>query len=147
MDILSFRFNKNNQIFILQYLKTNQSCIDLFDIVLCENKDNNINFYISGIVFDDLDYEYDFNANLTFDLSKADFAYMEEKGYRLEKEDGENLTFRLKNPINRLSRMYEDRITFTRTVSGFQLEGLRKDVVRIVYGLEYKFRHNEEDEN
>ena len=72
---------------------------------------------------------------------------MEEKGYRLEKEDGENLTFRLKNPINRLSRMYEDRITFTRTVSGFQLEGLRKDVVRIVYGLEYKFRHNEEDEN
>ena len=37
MDILSFRFNKNNQIFILQYLKTNQSCIDLFDIILCEN--------------------------------------------------------------------------------------------------------------
>ena len=81
------------------------------------------------------------------EIKNGIFAYMEEKGYRLEKEDGENLTFRLKNPIHRLSRMYEDRITFTRTVSGFQLEGLRKDVVRIVYGLEYKFRHNEEDEN
>lgn len=75
MDILSFRFNKNNQIFILQYLKTNQSCIDLFDIILYENKDDSIDFHISGIIFDDLDYEYDFNANLTFDLSKADFAY------------------------------------------------------------------------
>lgn len=77
------------------------------------------------------------------DIRQTIVEYMQEKGYALENENGENLTFRLRNGINRLSRMYEDRISFIRNFSGFQVEGLRKDVVRIVYGLEYKFRNKE----
>ena len=80
------------------------------------------------------------------DIRPAIVEYMQEKGYALENENGENLNFRLRNGINRLSRMYEDRISFIRNFSGFQVEGLRKDVVRIVYGLEYKFRNKEVEE-
>ena len=65
---------------------------------------------------------------------------MEERGYRLESEDGENMTFRNGSFLNRLTRMFEDRITFTRELGGFCLEGLRKDTIRIVYGLENRFR-------
>jgi hypothetical protein len=80
------------------------------------------------------------------EIKKGVVAYMEDSNYRLEREEGENMTFRLKNPVNRLSRMFEDRITFTRNATGFRLEGLRKDVVRTVNGLEYRFRHEEDGE-
>ncbi len=66
--------------------------------------------------------------------------FMEGRGYRLESEDGENMTFRSRTLFHRLSRMLEDRITFTRDLGGYQVEGLRKDVVRLIYGLESKFR-------
>lgn len=66
--------------------------------------------------------------------------YMEVRGYRLEKEEGETMTFRLRNKVNAISRMLEDRITMTRCIEGLELEGLTKDIVRIVGGLEYKFR-------
>ena len=68
--------------------------------------------------------------------------YMESRGYQLESEQDENLTFRSRSAVNRLFRMYEDRITLTRRVTGFDVEGLRKDVVRIVYGLEARMRQN-----
>ena len=71
--------------------------------------------------------------------------YMEARGYRLENEDGENLTFRLRSKFSALFKMFEDRITLTRKLGGFEVEGLTKDVVRIVGGLEYKFRVTDED--
>ena len=69
---------------------------------------------------------------------------MESRGYILEKEEGENLSFRLKSTLNKLTRMYEDRITFTRELGGFSVEGLRKDAIRIIYGMESRFRKDEE---
>ena len=66
--------------------------------------------------------------------------FMESRGYRLESEQEQNLTFRYRSPVNRFFRMFEDRITMTRSISGFEVEGLRKDVIRIVYGLEQKMR-------
>ena len=72
--------------------------------------------------------------------------YMDLRGYKLEKEDGENLTFRLRSPMNRLTRMLEDRITMTRAFDGFEIEGPTKDVVRIVSALEGKFNTPSEDE-
>ena len=72
--------------------------------------------------------------------------FMQEKGYRLEKEEGENLTFRDRGAVGRLLKMYEDRLTFTRSFSGFEIEGLRKDVIRIVYGLESAFRNDNNQE-
>lgn len=72
-------------------------------------------------------------------------AYMESRGYVLESEEGENLTFRCAGPLNRTFRMFEDRITLTRSITGFTMEGLRKDVVRLAMGLEYRFRNGETD--
>ena len=69
--------------------------------------------------------------------------YMEEKGYVLETEKEENLTFRAKSPLRRATRMFEDRVTFTRDLGGFLVEGITKDIVRIISGLEYKFRNPE----
>ncbi|MBQ2452652.1 MAG: hypothetical protein II276_04245 [Bacteroidales bacterium] len=63
---------------------------------------------------------------------------MEQRGYRLEKVDVNGATFRYRNVINRFSKMLEDRITITQEFGGFEIEGLRKDVVRLVMHLEYK---------
>ena len=68
---------------------------------------------------------------------------MESKGYRLESEDGEDLAFRLRNRLNAISRMFEDRITFKKTGSLLQVEGLTKDVVRGAGSLEYSLKKEE----
>lgn len=65
---------------------------------------------------------------------------MHDRGYVLEAEEGENLKFRIQSPVTRVFRMFEDRITFTRLATGFELEGPSKDLVRIISALEYKFR-------
>ncbi len=67
---------------------------------------------------------------------------MEQKGYVLEKEEGENLVFRLSSVAGRISRLGEDRVTFTREIAGFQVEGLNRDIVRLVGGLSYKLKGN-----
>ncbi len=69
--------------------------------------------------------------------------YMQARGYVVEKEDGENISFRLASGFGRFARMYEDRITFTREFGGFRIEGPNKDIVRIINGLETKFMKNE----
>lgn len=79
------------------------------------------------------------------DIRGGIIEYMEARGYRLESEDGENLTFRLRSKFNALFKMFEDRITMTRELGGFEVEGLTKEVVRIVGGLEYKFRTLDEE--
>jgi hypothetical protein len=70
-------------------------------------------------------------------------SYLEKRGYRLESEEGENLSFRLRSKLNALTRMLEDRITLKRALGGFQVEGITKDVVRLIHGLEYAFRNDE----
>lgn len=73
--------------------------------------------------------------------------YMEDRGYKLETENDGRMTFRNRSIVNRISRMCEDRITLTPTLGGFEVEGLRKDTIRIIYGLENAFRHKTEDDN
>ena len=70
--------------------------------------------------------------------------YMESRGYKLETENGENLTFRLRSKVSALFRMLEDRVTLTRKPGGFTAEGLTKEIVRITGGLEYRLRNREE---
>lgn len=79
------------------------------------------------------------------DLRGGVIEYMEMRGYRLESEEGENMTFRLRSKFSALFKMFEDRITMTRELGGFEVEGLTKEVVRIVGGLEYKFRVLDEE--
>lgn len=61
---------------------------------------------------------------------------MENRGYKLETEDGEVMTFIRTSAITRLIKMYEDRITLTRSAAGYDVEGLTKDIVRVVTALE-----------
>lgn len=66
--------------------------------------------------------------------------YMDGRGYLLEKEDAESMSFRLRSTGGRILKMMEDRIIFERTFSGYVVKGLRKDVVRIIHGVEAKAR-------
>ncbi|MBR1871742.1 MAG: hypothetical protein IJ795_00855 [Bacteroidales bacterium] len=74
------------------------------------------------------------------DLRPGILEVMEGRGYELETEDGENMTFRLRNKFNRLTRMLEDRVTLERDLHGFMIEGPNRDVVRLKNAIEYKFR-------
>ena len=65
---------------------------------------------------------------------------MAERGYALEKEEGENLSFRLRSGVQRLLHMYEDRLVFTRCMGGFDVEGRIRDSVRVISSLEYRFK-------
>ena len=63
---------------------------------------------------------------------------MESRGYRLEREEGESLSYIRRSPIARAVKMWEDRLTFTRTIDGFSIEGISKDVARVVSAVEYR---------
>lgn len=67
--------------------------------------------------------------------------YMESRGYSLETESEEKMTFRSRSVMNRIFRVWEDRITLEKGLGGFYVEGLSRDITRIVAGLEYKFRN------
>lgn len=63
--------------------------------------------------------------------------YMETRGYVLENEDADSLSFRYRRIAGRISRMYEDRIIMKRCGSTWTMEGLRKDVMKVATGLAY----------
>ncbi|MBO8466753.1 MAG: hypothetical protein IAB99_03190 [Bacteroidetes bacterium] len=69
-------------------------------------------------------------------------AFMAGRGYTLESEDTGTMSFRKKG-TGRFTRMYEDRIVFTAKIGGVELEGMRKDVIRLAMGLESRFRREE----
>lgn len=64
---------------------------------------------------------------------------MENRGYRLESETPDRKTFIKRAPLSRALSMWEDRITFTRDLSGYRIEGLTKHTVRIISALGAKF--------
>ena len=61
---------------------------------------------------------------------------MTARGYILSSQEGENLVFRLTSTVGRITRMAEDKISFTREMNGFTVEGPSKDIVRIVASFE-----------
>mgnify|MGYP007069861668 CR=1 FL=1 len=67
-------------------------------------------------------------------------SFMSSKGYELESEEGETMTFRLRSKVGQAFKMFEDRITMVKSPTGFEIEGLRKVIVRIISGLEYSFK-------
>lgn len=71
--------------------------------------------------------------------------YMKQLGYVPETGAADNMTFRQARTSGRLARMFEDRITFSFFPDGKTvIEGLRKDVVRIAGGLEFKINRESE---
>lgn len=72
------------------------------------------------------------------EIRDAAVEYMSERSYGFESETPDSITFRYRGTLGRLTRMYEDRIVLTRTEDGYIMEGLRKDVMKLATGLEYR---------
>ena len=70
-------------------------------------------------------------------VRNAAVTYFSNKPYKVESETADTVTFRRRDPIGRLTKMFEDRITLCRTEDGYYLEGLRKDVFLYATGLGY----------
>lgn len=56
-------------------------------------------------------------------------------GYEKENRADGVLAYRKRSAGDRLLRLWEDRITVTRFVSGYELEGSNKDVIRLINAL------------
>lgn len=78
------------------------------------------------------------------DIRMTVISFMKERQYDLETEKGNTICFRHHGAVNKLTRMYEDRITITVTETGFTMEGLRKDVFRMATSLEYRLNPQQE---
>lgn len=74
-------------------------------------------------------------------MREKTLAYFSEKPFRLESETADTLTFRRKDMASRISKMGEDRITVCRTEEGYEMEGLRKDVIVYATALEHHMNH------
>ncbi len=61
---------------------------------------------------------------------------MDLQGYRLETDNGDSLSFVKRSAISRVLKMWEDRIVIESTAAGLKVEGITKDLVRIISGLE-----------
>lgn len=70
---------------------------------------------------------------------------MDNHGYKLEKEEDGKLSFIKRAPLARLAKLWEDRITVTRSISGCSVEGITKDIVRIASALEFRLSLPGED--
>ena len=55
------------------------------------------------------------------------------------------LKFHLSAPVNRAFRFWEDTITLTPVLEGWEAEGLSRDLVRVVSSIEHYFRNREKD--
>ena len=69
--------------------------------------------------------------------------YLRDRRYVPESEEAGRITFRFKDMAGKISKMYEDRLTLTKTSEGYELEGLRKDVLRLAAGLEHRLNPND----
>ena len=71
---------------------------------------------------------------------------MKSRGYVLADETDGILKFKLSAPLNRAARMWEDTITLSPILGGWEIEGLTRDLVRVIGSIEYYFRnHGKED--
>jgi len=56
---------------------------------------------------------------------------MDVRGYKLKSEDADgNMVFVKRSPLDRAVKMWEDAISFTRTISGYDMEGHNKELLR-----------------
>ncbi len=77
------------------------------------------------------------------DYREAVMETMKNAGYKLVEEDERSLKFRSERPAVRLSRMWEDAITFTQQESDPSLvlvDGPSRDTLRLVGNVYYNYR-------
>ena len=68
---------------------------------------------------------------------------MAERGYVLESEKEGELKYRLSSGVARVARLWEDTVTITPFLGGFQAEGLMRDLARVVMSLERNINTND----
>lgn len=51
--------------------------------------------------------------------------------------------YHLKSRVNRAARLWEDTITITPVLGGFQAEGLARDLARVISSIDHKFNRYE----
>jgi hypothetical protein len=78
------------------------------------------------------------------DIRGEVLTFFSDRRYELESETPEQMCFRLRGFGGKLSKMFEDRIILTRRPGGYDMEGLRKDVLRLASGFEHRFCSSEE---
>ena len=69
------------------------------------------------------------------ELRPAAVEMMKASGYILEKEAEGSLSFRRRSPLSRAMKMFEDRISFTHVLGGWNIEGHSRDVMVIASKL------------
>ena len=71
---------------------------------------------------------------------------MKKLDYVPEKQEPGCVTYIKDSAYARLTRMYEDRVTFYTSDMPVQVEGYRKDLLRIVSALNYRLRQERRDD-
>ena len=71
---------------------------------------------------------------------------MQAMDYERETQEPGCVTYRKKGAYARLTRMYEDRITFDTTGNPVIAEGYRKDLVRIVSAIGFRLRQENREQ-
>lgn len=61
---------------------------------------------------------------------------MEAQGYVLTSRDGDDMVFRKKDFVSRTVKMWEDAVTFTRSATGYDVEGLSRHLTRLISAIE-----------
>ena len=67
------------------------------------------------------------------------------RGYVLGSDTDGVLKFHLTSPLNRAFRFWEDTITLTPVLEGWEAEGLSRDLVRVISSIEQYFRNHGND--
>ncbi len=70
--------------------------------------------------------------------------FMHSHHYVLVKKEGEDLVYRKASTLERISKMWEDSVSFKRVVGGYTIEGRSKDIVRLDTGLTQFFEPEQE---
>ena len=68
---------------------------------------------------------------------------MRERGYVPAGESPEACKYHLSSPVNRAARLWEDTITITPVLGGFEVEGLVRDLARVVSSINHKIHYND----
>ena len=71
---------------------------------------------------------------------------MKSQDFVLENQDATSVSYIKRSAYARLTRMYEDRVTFTTTDNPVIVEGYRKDLVRILSAINYKVRQESREQ-
>lgn len=68
---------------------------------------------------------------------------MEQRSYVLESEEEGVLKYHLASPVARAARLWEDTITLTPVLGGFEAEGLMRDLARVVMSIDRNINNYE----